>query len=66
MSSKYCIAVCDDETEDRNEIEEMTREICKEEQIDAHISLYENGESLLKDFRDGNMRFQPFAILPNR
>lgn len=56
-SMKLCIAVCDDEQADRQEIVELTKEILLQENIDCTILAYGDGADLLSAMRSG-MQFQ--------
>lgn len=49
----FYIMICDDEQEDRETIAEMTKQICKMEQIDLRISCFESGEELLQGLNTG-------------
>lgn len=52
MRQPFCIAVCDDVTADREEITEMTQEICKERQIYSEISGFESADELLDNIKN--------------
>ena len=53
MKNQFYIAVCDDEQADLNEIAEMTREICREEQVSAAISCFGSAKELLDEVQNG-------------
>lgn len=44
----FCIAVCDDETADREKIADMAKEICNGEHIDCMITVYAEAKELLR------------------
>ncbi|MDO5390014.1 MAG: LytTR family DNA-binding domain-containing protein [Eubacteriales bacterium] len=49
----FCIAVCDDEPSDREEIVKMTKEICHLEHIESEISCFSDPEELLRAIEKG-------------
>ena len=49
----FSIAVCDDEGTERDQIANLTDKIIREEKIRGEISCYENGETLLKELKNG-------------
>lgn len=49
----FCIAVCDDEPSDREEIVKMTKEICHLEHIESQISGFSETKELLNAMKSG-------------
>lgn len=58
---EYYIAVCDDEQADKEEIAEMTKEVCREEHILGKIACFESARELLKEIKKGR-RFDLLLI----
>ena len=50
----FQIAVCDDVKMDKEEIAQMTKAICEEEQICQEISCFESAEALLERLEEGS------------
>lgn len=53
INQPFCIAVCDDEVAEREQIAGLTGDILAAEKIQCEISHYENGEELLRDLQNG-------------
>ena len=49
----FRIAVCDDDAPDREEIERMTQEACRLEQIEAEITCFDSAKTILAAFQRG-------------
>lgn len=53
MKYPFYIAVCDDETTDREQIRKMTEEVCRAEKIRAEIVCYGTAKDLLEEIQNG-------------
>lgn len=53
MKYPFYIAVCDDEAADREQIREMTEEVCRAEKIQTEIFCYGAAEELLEEIQNG-------------